>query len=87
MAADERDVVRLRTNYRGEEVYLYATSLTSIPTLRAATGEFANGHLDQLLYERGTVDTRLPFERLRSVSRINERAKKLVQDPDITFCT
>ena len=28
MAADERDVIRLRTNYRGEDVYLYRMKVT-----------------------------------------------------------
>ena len=26
--ADERDVIRLRTNYRGEQVYLYRTTIS-----------------------------------------------------------
>src|SRR5262249_24842512 len=34
VVADERDVIRLRTNYRGEEVYLYRLK-TSIPEARA----------------------------------------------------
>ena len=28
VVADERDVIRLRTNYRGEDIYLYRTTLT-----------------------------------------------------------
>ncbi len=34
-----------------------------------------NGHLDELLYERGKVFTDLPFEELKNLSHINERAK------------
>src|SRR5262249_48349439 len=34
VVADERDVIRLRTNYRGEEVYLYRLK-TPIPEARA----------------------------------------------------
>jgi hypothetical protein len=35
----------------------------------------ANGHLDELLYERAQIDTRLPFSELRARSNITERAK------------
>jgi hypothetical protein len=35
----------------------------------------ANGHLDELLYERGQIDTTLPFADLRSRSNITEKAK------------
>jgi len=35
----------------------------------------ANGHLDQLLYERGQIDTHVPFAELRARSNITERAK------------
>ncbi len=123
VAADERDLVRLRTNYRGENVYLYrlatppatARSLlldylktmnalrdrpawynafsqnctTAIRTHTKAVGGFAaldwrllaTGHLDRLLYERGAVDTQLPFEQLRAASNVDARAKAADQDP------
>ena len=35
-----------------------------------------NGKLDELGYERGTVDTSLPFEELRRVSAISARAQE-----------
>jgi hypothetical protein len=35
----------------------------------------ANGHLDQLLYERGQIDTDLSFADLRAHSNITESAK------------
>jgi hypothetical protein len=115
--ADERDLVRLRTNYRqGEEACLYrlhatpeqgrklfldylrrANELrdraewynaitdnctTAIRTQRAAADRapwdwrmLVNGHLDELLYERGTIDTRLPFAELKKLSNINSRAR------------
>jgi hypothetical protein len=118
VVADERDVVGLRTNHRGEEVYLYR--LKSTPALaRALLVDYVdsinslvehpqfynalvdncttsirrhrqhvdldappfdwrlvvNGYLDQRLYEGGIVDTRLPFEQLRSLSRIDGKAK------------
>jgi hypothetical protein len=41
----------------------------------------ANGYGDQLMYERDTVDTRLPYADLRARSLVNARAKAAVQDP------
>ncbi|HEX7272600.1 MAG TPA: DUF4105 domain-containing protein [Casimicrobiaceae bacterium] len=124
IAADERDIVRLRTNYRGEDVHLYRLKATPeqarallmdyAATMNALveTPEFynalvdncttsirhhvtrvetnpprvdwrllANGYGDRMLYERGSIDTRLPFEELREKSRISARAKALDQDP------
>ena len=124
VAADERDIVRLRTNYRGEEVYLYRLKVTPdqarallmdyVATMNALveTPQFynalidncttsirshvknveanaprvdwrllANGYGDEMLYERGRIDTRLPFAELRARSHINARAKTLDQDP------
>jgi hypothetical protein len=124
VAADERDVVRVRTNYRGEDVYLYRLKATPelaravlmqyVATMNSLvkTPEFynalvdncttsirqhvkdavanpprvdwrllANGYGDRMLYERGSLDTRLPFEELRAKSHINARAKALDQDP------
>lgn len=124
VAADERDIVRLRTNYRGEDVYLYrlkvrpewarkllmdyitamnvlvetpafynalldncttsirhhVTSVEPNPP-RADWRLLANGYGDQMLYERGSLDTRLPFAELRARSHINARAKALDLDP------
>jgi hypothetical protein len=121
--ADERDVVRLRTNYRqGEEASLYRLRVTpeqgrilffdylkranalreraewynaatdncttAIRTQRAAADRqpwdwrmLINGHLDQLLYERGTIATNLPFAELKKLSLINARAKAADKDP------
>ena len=115
--ADERDLVRLRTNYRqGEEACLYRLQATpeqarklfldylrranelhehaewynaltdncttGIRTQRAAADRapwdwrmLVNGHLDELLYERGTIVTNLPFAELKKLSNINARAK------------
>ena len=127
VAADERDVVRVRTNDRGEDVYLYRLRVTPeqarallmdyVATMNALveTPEFynalvdncttsirhhvsrvqanpprvdwrllANGYGDRMLYERGTIDTRLPFEELRAKSHINARAKALDRDPDFS---
>ena len=115
--ADERDLVRLRTNYRkDEEIYLYRLQMTpeqgrklilaylrradelrdqpawynavtdncttGIRAQRAAADRapwnwrmLLNGHLDELLYERGTIVTNLPFAELKKLSNINARAK------------
>ena len=117
VAADERDLIALRTNYRGEQVYLYRLRtppqqarailldyLSSMNELvkqpawyNALTGNcttsirthlrhlhtagpldwriFANGYADQMLYERGLVDTRVPFEELRAQCLIVPKAK------------
>jgi hypothetical protein len=41
----------------------------------------ANGQLDELLYERGAVDTSLPFSEMRAHSDITEKAKRADADP------
>ncbi|HYL59725.1 MAG TPA: DUF4105 domain-containing protein [Candidatus Acidoferrales bacterium] len=126
VVADERDLVGLRTNFRGEQVYLYrlripasqarallidylqeVNRMTDHPqwynaltqncttTIRGhaqnagAGGRLdwrllANGHVDQLLYERGQIDTDLPFEDLRSRSNITTRAKAAGDSPDFS---
>jgi hypothetical protein len=124
VVADERDLVGLRTNYRGEQVYLYhirasasqarallvdylnevnrladhpqwynaltqncTTSIRGHVQNTGAGGQLdwrllVNGYLDQLLYERGQIDTRLPLDELRARSNITERAKAAGDSPD-----
>jgi len=126
VVADERDLVGLRTNYRGEQAYLYrirvpvsqarallvdylnevnrlaehprwynALTQNCTTTIRGharnagAGGRLdwrllANGRLDQLLYERGQVDTDLPFAELRARSNITERAKAAGDSADFS---
>jgi len=126
VVSDERDVIRLRTNYRGEEVYLYrlttpperaravlldylaeinrlarnpkwynAATHNCTTTIRHHVQHVApanpwdwrilvNGHIDELGYERGTVDTSLPFDELRRKSEISERAKAADRDADFS---
>ncbi|HIF94604.1 MAG: DUF4105 domain-containing protein [Myxococcales bacterium] len=127
VVADERDVVRVRTNFRGEDVRLYhletkpavareilldyikeINQLTLEPTWYNALTHncttnirhhvqhvapsgglmdwrvLVNGRLDELGYERGNVDTSLPFETLRETSRISERAKIAPTDSSFT---
>jgi len=117
VVADERDLIRLRTNYRGERTYLYrmrmppeqarailldylrevnylaeqprwynALTHNCTTTIRhhaqqVAAGRpwdwriLANGRLDELGYERGQIDTSLPFPELKVRSDITARAK------------
>jgi len=126
VVADERDLIRLRTNYRGEQVYLYrlqesadlvrkifldylrevnslkerpqwynalsdncTTSIRSNkapynPDSRLDWRIIVNGFLDEMLYERGAIDTSLPFPELKKRSLINERAKKVDKSPDFS---
>jgi hypothetical protein len=119
---DERDLVRLRTNFRHEQVYLYHlntqpevarlvfldylnavnrlkdrpewyNALTSNCTtnIRGHTKPYAqnarfdwrillNGRIDQLAYERKTLNQSLPFEELKQRSRINSRAEAADKD-------
>ena len=126
--ADERDVIRLRTGFRGERVFLYrldtsradaralleqylseANALASRPAWYNAFTEncttaiwrnvrvlspdnlfdwrlLANGHVDRMLYERGRVDTSLPFAELRQRSDITARAKACGSRADFSRC-
>ena len=124
--ADERDLVRLRTNYRkDEEVNLYRLQATpeqarklfldylhranelhehaewynaltdncttAIRTQRDVADRepwdwrmLINGHLDEMLYEHGTIATNLPFADLKKLSNINARAKAADQAADFS---
>jgi Domain of unknown function (DUF4105) len=126
VVADERDLVGLRTNYRGEQVYLYrirvppaqarallvdyldeVNSLADHPewynaltqncttTIRGhtqhigAAGSFdwcmlVNGHLDELLYERGQIDTSLSFAEIKLRADITDKAKAADDSPDFS---
>ena len=125
VVADERDVIRLRTNYRGETVYLYrlaaapqivrkvlldyldsinrlndrpewynALTQNCTTAIRGHTAPYAhgkmswkitaNGYLDTLLYERSAIDTTLPFEQLKAISRINDKALAAGDSPDFS---
>jgi hypothetical protein len=124
--ADERDLIGLRTNYRGEQVYLYRLNesvdlarkvfldylretnklkdrpewynaltgncMTSFrinkapynPDARLDWRLIVNGFIDEMLYERKAIDTRLTFPELKKLSLINERAKGLDKSPDFS---
>jgi hypothetical protein len=126
VVADERDVIGVRTNHRGEDVYLYRMK-TPLPEARAmlvsyleamnrlvsapswynalvdncttvirqhqrqeAPGKsfdwriIVNGYIDELGYERDTIDTSLPFDELRRSSNITERGKAAGASPDFS---
>ena len=126
VAADERDVIGVRTNHRGEEVYLYRLQ-TPVPMARALLVDYlramnslaaepswynalttnctttirrhtqhvaannpfswkilVNGYIDELGYDRGTIDTSLPFEELRRISAITEKARAAGDSPNFS---
>ncbi len=124
--ADERDVVRLRTNYRKEDVYLYplkvapetvrkvflhylgtvnslyqqpewynALTANCTTSIRQHTlpynpgGKFdwrmiVNGYLDEMIYQRGVVDTSMPFAEFKRRSSINRKAVAALDDQDFS---
>lgn len=126
IVGDERDLVRLRTNYRqGEDAYLYRlrstpeqvrtlfldyvrrvndlwqrpewysaithNCTTSIRMQRAAADRapwdwrmLVNGYGNEMLYERGAIDTSLPLAELTARCRINDRARAADQDADFS---
>jgi hypothetical protein len=126
VAADERDLIRLRTNYRGEHVYLYPlrtprdrvkrglleyvdamNRLAAEPEFyNAGTGNctttirtnvqrmgvsmafdwriIVNGYLNDLLYERGIIDTSRPSAEVKAASLIDDRAKAADRDADFS---
>lgn len=126
VVADERDIVRLRTNYRGESVRLYRMRTTpenqkallleymnQINRLvdrpqwyNAATRNcttairqnnrhvarvqpwdwriLVNGRIDEWAYERGTIETGLPFDQLRELSDITAAARAADASPDFS---
>jgi hypothetical protein len=126
VVADERDVIGVRTNHRGEEVFLYRLN-TPVPVARAILVDYleemnrlaehprwynalthnctttirhhvrqvaprnpfswkilVNGYLDELGYERGTIDTSLPFEELKRRSKITAKARAAGVHPDFS---
>jgi hypothetical protein len=116
----------LRTNYRGEDVYLYrllASPELARDVLLAYLGEInqlamkprwynairyncttairhlvqsvtpgspfdwrilLNGRIDELAYERGNIDTSMPFLELKQKSEITQRAKAVERDSDFS---
>lgn len=126
VVADERDVIGVRSNHRGEDVYLYRMK-TPVPLARALLVDYleemnrlvnsprwynalvdncttvirqhqrhvaygktfdwriiVNGYIDELGYERGTIDTSLPFDELRRSSNITEKGKAAGSAPEFS---
>jgi len=126
VVADERDVIGVRTNHRGEDVFLYRMK-TPVPVARALLVDYleemnrlvekprwynallnncttairqhqrhvasgrsfdwriiVNGYIDELGYERDTIDTSLPFDELRRRSDITEKGKAAGNAPDFS---
>ena len=126
VVADERDVIGVRTNHRGERTYLYRMRI-STESARAVLLDYLeeinrladqprwynalthnctttirmhgqhireagaldwrmllNGRLDELGYERGRLDTSLPFPELKAKSEITEKAKAAGVSPDFS---
>jgi hypothetical protein len=123
VVGDERDLIRLRTSYRNDDVYMYRlrmpperrrllfmeyvkkinklkekpefyNTLTTNCTTNVVTHVQAfggslrytwkillSGYTPQYVYELGGLDTSLPFEMLRKISFINERANRAGNDP------
>jgi hypothetical protein len=129
VVGDERDLVRLRTNYRRdppEQVYLYSlrgtradgqrlfleylreinalksrpewyntltTNCTSNIWLHSRVNPghvpyswkiLLSGYLPEYLYERGTIDNRVPFDTLQARAQINSVAKAADQSADFS---
>ena len=124
---DEGDLVRVRTNYRNQDVYLYRlanadpekyralflTYLRSANNLRArprwyhatlnncttnirlnaqASGfrtpwnwrVLINGYLDELLHQRGMIDSSLAFAETKARAQISERARAAANATDFS---
>jgi hypothetical protein len=126
VAADERDVIRVRSNIRGEDVRIYRLRMTPRNAQRllieylaeandlAREPRFYNtltancttlvfdmvraihpglpldarvilaGYLPNYAYAVGATDTSIPFERLRELSRIHDKAVQADDDPDFS---
>lgn len=126
IAADERDVVRVRSNVRGEDVRIYrlrmpptyaegllreyvadANDLARAPRwYNTLTGNcttlvfgmiravrpglhpdyrvLLSGYLPDYAYDLGAIDTSMPFQELRSLSRIHDKALQADADPNFS---
>lgn len=126
VAADERDLIGVRTGPRGEQVYLYQVRISPqeardllldyVATMndlaahprwynagvdncttgirvhvqhvgRARPWDWrilVNGYGDQMLYERGNVNTDLPFDELKRRSNVVARAQAAGASPDFS---
>jgi len=128
IVGDERDLIRVRTDYRNpqEDVYLYrirfnrdraqklfmeyirqindmkkkpvwyntfTTNCTTNIVMHIKTFTqnihynwkiLLSGYTPQYAYERGALDTRLPFDELKKLSHINPKAHIIGNDPEFS---
>jgi hypothetical protein len=126
VAADERDVVRVRSNVRGEDVRIYRLRMPPMyarallreyvaeandvaraprwyntltgncttlvfgmvrvirPGLHLDYRILLSGYLPNYAYDMGATDTSIPFETLRSLARIQNKAAQADADPDFS---
>jgi hypothetical protein len=126
VAADERDVVRVRSNVRGEDVRIYRLRMppadaqallleyvaeindlartprfyntltgncTTLvfdmvraihPGLRLDPRVMLSGYLPNYAYDLGALDTSVPFDQVRELARIHDRAARADADPDFS---
>jgi hypothetical protein len=126
IAADERDVVRVRSNIRGEDVRIYrlrmqpAEAQSLLLAYIAEANELAlkprfyntatancttlvydlvekihpgmhwdpriliSGYLPEYVYSLGALDNRIPFDQLRELSKIHDKALKAADDPNFS---
>jgi hypothetical protein len=124
VAADERDVVRVRSNVRGEDVRVYRLRMSPTyaqallreyvadandlarkprwyntltancttlvfgmlraihPGLRLDYRVLLSGYLPNYAYDLGAVDTSMPFDALRALARIHDKAVQADADPN-----
>jgi Domain of unknown function (DUF4105) len=127
VAADERDVVRVRSNVRGEDVRIYRLRMPPVyvqallreyvaeandvahtprwyntltancttlvfgmirvirPGLHLDYRILLSGYLPEYAYDMGATDTSIPFEMLRRLASIHDKAAKADADPDFSM--
>jgi hypothetical protein len=126
VAADERDVVRVRSNVRGEDVRIYRLRMPPMyaqallreyvaeandvahaprwyntltgncttlvfgmirvirPGLQLDYRILLSGYLPDYAYDMGATDTSIPFETLRGLARIHDKAAQADADPNFS---
>jgi hypothetical protein len=126
VAGDERDLVRVRSNVRGEDVRIYRLRMPPADAQKllreyvaaandlARTPRFYNtltsnctilvfdmvrvihsgvpmdvrvvfsGYLPNYAYDLGATDTSVPFEKLRDLAKIHDRAMRADDDPNFS---
>ena len=96
VVGDEQDIVRLRTQYRNETVFLYhllsnncTVNIDRHAQRNAKRSPFnlrllLNGYVDGFAYAQGILDTSVPFPELRQRSEITALARAAASDVDFS---